>query len=338
MRNIFKIFTAMMCLSALVSSCKGTSTKPLLPNVSGKAGEVVVVIDKAAWDGELGTLVRDNLACDCPYLPFREPLYSLVNVAPRAFTNIFQIHRNIIIFNVDAQLTKESVKFRNDVWARPQAVVQINAFDNESAVKMATENMAKITAFVEQAERDRVVANAKLYEERSIRPQVLEIFGGSPIFPIGYQLKKKTEDFVWVGYETTYVYQDILMYKYPATRQADEFAPKNIIANRNRALKENVPGMFENTYMTTGTFMEPAVTYIKYKGREFAQTRGLWEVQNDYMGGPFVSHSFYSPDGQDIIVVEAFVYAPKYEKRQYLRQTESLLYSFEWAAPKENQK
>jgi hypothetical protein len=60
------------------------------------------------------------------------------------------------------------------------------------------------------------------------------------------------------------------------------------------------------------------------------ETRGFWEVEGDFMGGPFVSHSFYSPDGQDIIVLEAFVYAPKYDKRQYLRQVESILYSFEW--------
>jgi hypothetical protein len=48
------------------------------------------------------------------------------------------------------------------------------------------------------------------------------------------------------------------------------------------------------------------------------------------MGGPFVSHSFYSPDGSEIFVTEAFVYAPRFDKRQYLRQVESLLYSFEW--------
>ena len=48
------------------------------------------------------------------------------------------------------------------------------------------------------------------------------------------------------------------------------------------------------------------------------------------MGGPFVSHSFYSQDGSEIIVTEAFLYAPRYDKRQYLRQVESLLYSFEW--------
>ena len=72
------------------------------------------------------------------------------------------------------------------------------------------------------------------------------------------------------------------------------------------------------------------VTFRKYHGREFAETRGYWGVENDYMGGPFVSHSFYSPDGKSIIVLEAFVYAPRYDKRQYLRQAEAILYSFEW--------
>ena len=73
--------------------------------------------------------------------------------------------------------------------------------------------------------------------------------------------------------------------------------------------------------------------YLKYRGRDLVQTRGMWEVQNDFMGGPFVSHSFYNEDGSEIIVAEAFVYAPRFDKRQYLRQVESLLYSWEWAKP-----
>jgi len=74
----------------------------------------------------------------------------------------------------------------------------------------------------------------------------------------------------------------------------------------------------------------PTVQSMSFRGLDFMQTRGFWEVEGDFMGGPFVSHSFYSQDGKDIIVLEAFVYAPKYDKRQYLRQVESLLYSFEW--------
>jgi hypothetical protein len=70
---------------------------------------------------------------------------------------------------------------------------------------------------------------------------------------------------------------------------------------------------------------------MNYKGHAFAEVRGLWDVYNDYMGGPFVAHAFYSQDGKDIIVLLSFVYAPRYDKRQYLRQVESILYSFEWA-------
>ena len=95
-------------------------------------------------------------------------------------------------------------------------------------------------------------------------------------------------------------------------------------------MKANVPGMFEGSYMTTSTAQEPTTRSLRYRGRAFMETRGFWEVHGDFVGGPFVSHSFYSPDGNDIIVLEAFVFAPRYDKRQYLRQVESLLYSFEW--------
>ena len=55
------------------------------------------------------------------------------------------------------------------------------------------------------------------------------------------------------------------------------------------------------------------------------------------MGGPFVAHAFYSQDGKDMIVMEGFVYAPKYDKRHYVRQVESILYSFEWAKTSEKE-
>ena len=55
-------------------SCGNKSTKKLLPSVSGKAGEILVVMDKTPWEGEPGNAVRELLACDCPYLATREPL------------------------------------------------------------------------------------------------------------------------------------------------------------------------------------------------------------------------------------------------------------------------
>ena len=313
-----------------IVSC-GNSTKRLLPNVSGKAGEIVVVIGKEAWEGTPGNEIRTLLASDCPYLPQKEPLYTLINVPATAFTNIFQLHRNILMVNIDSKVTEPGVRLKYDQWAQPQCIMLVNAPDNETAASLIAENSELILNAYEQAERDRVIINTKQYEAGQLRATVNKIFGGSPYFPKGYSCKKETSDFVWISYDTQYTMQGIFVYKYPATGdEKKDFSLEEIIANRNSMLKANVPGMFDNTWMTTAEAVQPGLEYIKYKDRQFAQTRGFWEVHNDYMGGPFVSHSFYSRDGKDIIVLEAFVYAPRYDKRIYLRQVESIIYSFQW--------
>ena len=322
-----------LSLLALVSCSR--SNKALLPSVSGKAGEVLVVIEKNAWEGSVGNATRDLLACDCPWFLMREPLYTLTNVSPSGFGDIFKVHRNIVIFDISPMVAESGVRFLQDAWATPQAIVKVSAPDDETAVSLVRENGKKITAFIEQAERDRVIRNTLRYEERSLAPRVNKIFGGYLHFPTGFQFKKQASDFIWIADEKQYTIQGVFVYRFPAVGNDADFSRENLIFNRNEVLQRNVPGMFENTYMTTAKIPEPTVEFVKYRDRGFAQLRGYWDVVNDYMGGPFVSHAFYSPDGQYVVVCEAFVYAPKYDKRQYLRQTESLLYSWEWAKPAE---
>lgn len=333
MKRIISLLTLAVSLFALISCNEASRKKALLPNISGKAGEVIVVINKGDWEGALGTTLRDTLAQDCPFLPQREPLYTLVDVVPSGFTNMFQIHRNIIIVRIGNDVTEPGVNIRYDVWARPQCVITINAIDSESAVQLFKENSRRIITSLEQIERDRIIANSKKYEERAIAPVVTAMVGGSPHFPSGYRLKKATDNFIWVEYSVQYVTQGILIYKYPVVEGEEMMSLDSILEENNAMLKANVPGMFENTYMMPSTFSRPSIEYLKYKGRDFAEIRGFWEVYNDFMGGPFVAHAFYSPDGKDMIVLEGFVYAPKYDKRHYLRQVESILYSFEWAKP-----
>ena len=327
-----KLFTILM-VSLVLVSC-GRSHRALLPNVSGKAGEIVVVIEKPDWEGALGNATRDLLACDCPWFLMREPLYSLVNVPHGSFAELFKVHRNIVFFDIDPQVNTVGVKYLKNVWASPQAVVNIAAADAAGAAELLRENGPKIVSFIEQAERERVIRNTMRYEEKPLADMVEEIFGGCLHFPTGYKFMKKTSDFIWIADEKQYTNQGVFVYRYPAFGNAADFSKNNIIAHRNEVLRANVPGMFDNTYMTTGAVPVPTVEFIKYQGREFAQTRGYWEVANDFMGGPFVSHSFYSPDGLYVVVCDAFVYAPKYDKRQYLRQVESLLYSWEWKQEK----
>ena len=331
-----RIFALAACLLAL-SACKSGEKKTLLPNVSGKAGEVLVTIEREQWEGNLGVAIRDALASDTPYLAQREPLFALSNVPPGSFNNMFKMHRNLLLVNINPQNASNGVVYKNNVWAQPQAVVQVNAADQEQALELFREAAPVIAEFFEQSERDRNIANAKLYEERALRDPVKKVTGGVIHFPSGYRCRKFTDDFVWIADEKQYVQQYVMAYRYPADRQ-DVFTVDQIIRERNRVMQSNVPGMFEGSYMTTSNAQEPTTRSLRYHGRDFMETRGFWEVHGDFMGGPFVSHSFYSKDGKDIIVLEAFVFAPRYDKRQYLRQVEALLYSFEWETDEKDEK
>lgn len=330
MKHILNVAVLAAVAVLALAACKGGSRKALLPNISGKAGEVLVVIERADWEGQTGTLLREHLTADCPFLPQKEPLYTLINVVPSNFGQMFQIHRNIILIHNSPEVTEPGVSYRYDKWASPQLVITVNGADSEQCASLVAEQAGKMINAIEQVERDRVIANTRLYQERSLPPAVEELVGGTMVFPSGYSLKKRTENFIWISYETTYVQQGIFIYKYPARGVTEELSPEALVAKRNEVLKKEVPGMVDGSYMTTSPVLAPSVKYAAYHDRKFAEIRGFWDVHGDFMGGPFVSHTFYTPDGLDLVCVEAYVYAPKYDKRLYLRQVEALLYSFAW--------
>jgi hypothetical protein len=45
------------------------------------------------------------------------------------------------------------------------------------------------------------------------------------------------------------------------------------------------------------------------------------------MGGPFVSLSCVDGTGTRLVTVEGFVYAPQFDKREYMRELEALVFS-----------
>ena len=326
--KVFKLLPVIIAV-VILHSCKCTGGPQLMPSISGKAGEVVVVINKGSWESEVGSAIRGILAVDEPFLPQKEPMFTLVNIPEKAFTTIFQSHRNIIIVRVDPTLEEPKIAFQENVWAAPQIVVTISGSGEEAISSLLQRERDRLSGALLMAERNRNIQNAKRYEDKSLRTVVTEEFGGSPYFPKGYSLKKRTENFIWISYETTYTNQGVLIYRFPY-RDSSDFFIENLVSQRNEILGNNIPGPVDKSYMTTNLLVEPGLRWIRYNKRDFAELRGLWEVQNDFMGGPFVSHFFLDKENRTIIALESFVYAPRYDKRNYLRQVESLIYSFEF--------
>ncbi len=252
-----------------------------------------------------------------------------MDIPANAFTSIFQTHRNIIILNTKPDLKEAKIVFQENVWSAPQIVITVSAPNGQAAADIITKESDRLSNALLQAERNRNIQNAKKYEEKSLRELVTQVFGGSPFFPKGYYLRKKSDDFIWISYETTYTNQGILIYKYPF-KDSSDFRLDSLVNKRNLVLQMNVPGQVDKSYMTTNMRDSPSMRWVKYQKKSFIELRGLWEVQNDFMGGPFVDHIFLDKEGNNIIVIEAFVYAPRFNKRNYLRQVESIIYSFEF--------
>lgn len=319
----------LLAFAAIVCSCKEKTGTVTLPDISGKAGEVEIVSPKAQWEAEPGTAIREVLADNYPYLPQTEPRFRLYNVALENFSQVFKLHRNMITVKIaDTCATRMTVT--HNIWAQPQTVVTISAPTELEAADYVRKNGSKLVKIFEQAERDRSIANAQKYQNSSLGQFVEQMYGGTLFFPSNYSLKKQNGDFLWISYETTFTNQGIFLYKFPYTGDA-QFTPKYLIEKRDAVLKENVPGTSEGSYMITNPTIVPGFEWKTIGDRKFAEVRSLWDTYNDFMGGPFICDAFLSKDGKDIIVAEAFVYAPKYNKRDYVRQLEAILYSWHWS-------
>ena len=123
------IILAIISAALTFSSCTQSKMKEtLLPGVSGRAGEVLLVIDKKHYDDSIGRAFKRLLQEDTPGLPQSEPLFNLIHIPRKAMSQLFKIHRNIIITNISNQIEKPGIKVEYDKWAKPQVIITMVIF------------------------------------------------------------------------------------------------------------------------------------------------------------------------------------------------------------------
>ena len=143
---------------------------------------------------------------------------------------------------------------------------------------------------------------------------------------------KVGEDFLWASNDGLATIQNICVYSFPYVSEK-VFTHDNYIKLRDKFMAENIPGAEPNQYMTTNhdyVLTRP----ISVMGRYVLEARGFWNMKNDMMGGPFVSHSSVDTVNNRVIVVEGFVYAPEKMKRTMIRRLEAALYTLRLPAAK----
>ena len=321
---------------AVLFSCKDDGTG-MQKNITGKAGELVVVISDEAWEGKPGEALRKNLAKEHVALPQDEPLFDLVNVPHDAFKSIFKSTRNIIQTNISQYADSSGVTFKDNVWAYPQATVIIQAKNHDDFIKVFNENMSRITSYFIKAERNRLAMNYAKYYEKGIYNVLSKDFGITMKVAPGFQIADQKDDFIWFKYETPEISQGIIVYTFPYVAD-DAFTVDYLVRIRDSVLRANIPGPTEGSYMATEKRIEQVFNVKEHNGNYASEMRGLWRLINDYMGGPYVSLAELDLDNQRVIVAFGYVYAPSKDKRNYLRQVEAMIYSLKLNNQAENDK
>jgi len=332
MRNKVLLVAILMVFAA---SCKEKNPQMLRKNVTGKAGELIVVMSKVAWDDNPGNLVRNLLSQPVASLPQEEPLFDVVNIPHEAFKEIFLSTRNILQTKISPIIENPGVVFADDVWAYPQATVQINARSNEEFDILFSENAGKILGYYLNAEQKRLLMNYNRLYDKAVYNTLESRHDLTLKVAPGFKITGEGRDFVWIRYETPEISQAIMVYSFPYVSDST-FTLPYLLAKRDSFLRANVPGPVEGSYMSTERKATPVMKILRHRGNYAAELRGLWRVENDFMGGPFILLAELDASRQRIVVADGYVYAPSKDKRNYLRQVEAMVYSMAFKDQEKN--
>lgn len=320
----YMFYLSMALVALMFSSCDGKKSV-FTPTSSGRAYEILVVVDHALWERPAGRALYDVLDTDVPGLPQSERSFRIMYTSPRDFDSTLKLIRNIIIVDVQNIYTQPKFNYAKDVYAAPQLILTIQAPDEASFEKFVEENKQVIIDFFTRAEMNRQITNLEKKHNDYISTKVNSMFDCDVWLPAELTGSKIGEDFFWAATNTATGDQNFVIYSYPYTDK-DTFTKEYFIHKRDSVMKANIPGSKEGMYMTTDS-MTVEVRPIDIHGDYTMEARGLWRMKGDFMGGPFVSHTRLDKDNNRIITAEIFVYSPDKLKRNLVRQMEASLYT-----------
>lgn len=290
---------------------------------SGKPYEIFVVTSKPVWTSAVGDSIRTTFAQEVEWINQPEPIFDLYNITPEGLNDHIRKHRNLFFVTVDAAADSCSFSARQDVWATNQEVINFTGPSVESMAAYWANNSAIIVQWLSNIERDRMAARAVKYNTKFIDNLVAEKFGLAINIPVGYKVNADKPDFLWIGSDIKLGTLGIVFY----TFKRDGDKPLDLLSRRNYAVAQ-VPGPSDGSYMITDTtFFLPEASGFELAGQQWMEIRGFWKIENDFMGGPFISYIAFDKERQQYIGIDMFINSPspKYPKRNYIRQFESII-------------
>jgi len=324
----------LLITTIILSSCSQEGPRRL-PRHSGEPGELLIVMDENLWLGNPGDSLRSFFEVYYPLLPQAEPSFSLLQFTSRQMSNLLRHHRNILQVNIGSGANdKNSLTMVEEKWSNEQLVFNLSAPDIEAFYSLISKEIPKVVEIINDKEVERIQQKYRQHGNDDLERKLQKVYGIELSIPQDFKVAKSENGFTWLkrerikyqGNTAHDITQGLFFYTYPYTADS-ALTHKDIISVRDSVLKENVPGPKEGTYMTTEYLFEPVSKPLNLNGKYSLLTRGLWKTENYFMGGPFMSLTTTSANDQQVICVSGFVFAPKFDKREYIREIEAMLRS-----------
>ena len=313
-----KYIISAFILGFIILSCQNDHEK-ILPESNGKTHSILVIMDDNDWKSSVGDSIRKYFASEFSDLPQSEPQYTLHQADPELFTDIFKRIRDVLIIKKG---DKPGVHYFKDRFARPQLIVQVEGRNNDEIKKLLYKHSQEIVDRFNKFE----IEHLQQLQRKALRnnTDIEKELGISIDIPDYFALVDHQKNFFWFRRDVKNGEADILLYSVPLKDEQD-LKGNRVVYYRDSIGKKYIPGPLDSTYMKSEHNLSPSQVMTTINGKRAIETRGLWNMKNDFMGGPYVNYSIIDKKHNRMVVGEGFIYAPAIDKRDYMVQLESIL-------------
>jgi hypothetical protein len=319
----------------LLTSCgnKKKTEDIYIADASGAINNVSVVVENELWDGSIGDAIRSVLAKPIYGLPQDEPTFTISQIPPSVFSGFVTKNRTVLKIEPNKEA---GIEVLNDVYAKPQKVIVISGKSKQEINSIITENESKI---IETFRNEEVTERMRQMSKSPHRvTSIQEKLGLTIQFPSIYEVAKERENFFWLRKEITTGHMHLMLFELPYGEiKRNDSTVTQIIKIRDSIgeayFKGRLDGNLDANGNTISSFMVTEDAYTPFHGETIIdnkpalETKGIWELTNDFMGGAFINYAIEDKTNKRWVVVEGFVFAPSVEKRNYMLELEGIMKS-----------
>lgn len=327
-----------------------------LPQANGKPGHIIVVMDSAHWEGGVGSALRSIFHEQVHYLPRNETRFTLSHIDPMDFQSILKKQKNIIFVTVlgdnskgnrrlKKYFTNESLNMiekdpslfmydKKDEFAQGQDVLHLFGESEAVLIQNLRSNKEKLQKHFLDIEEKRLYKSlyaAKI--EKGISNHIKEKLNCEIKVPFGFEIALEDEKFIWLRNFSPDVDKSIFISWVEYTSES-LFEQDSLLAMRTELSKPYIlykPEDEESYLLTETDNFDVFRKEVNFKGHYAIELRGLWKVNNYYMGGPFLSYSLVDENFGRLYYIETFLYSPGKPQRDHMRELETIIKTFDIA-------